>query len=148
MHVVGGGLQEDNTAGWPWSWTQAIRGHSSLPTLECTSVHLSHNGAIFMDAPLREQGSIKTICIIYMTEPRYVLYIHSRFWWAGVKIYSSCRLPKISLLCKFPHLLELTFTNLEWSATFFRPPALLTLFVWVPVSDFTQEALTFSNQQI
>ena len=148
MHVVRGGPQEDNAAGWPWSWTQTIRGHSPLPTLECTIVHLSYRGAIFMGTALREQGITESICIAHMTETRYGLYILSRFWRAGVKIYSSCRLPKVSLICKFPHLLSLTFTNLEWAATFFRPPALLALFVWGPVSDFTQEALKFSNQQI
>lgn len=148
MHVVGGGSQEDNAAGWPRSWSQTIRGHSPLPALECTIVHLSYRGAIFTDTALRKQGITETICIAYMTEPKYGLYILSRFWWAGVKIDSSCRLPKVSLICKFPRLLSLVFTNLEWAATFFRPPALLALFVWGPVSDFTQKGLKFSNQQI
>ena len=39
-----------------------------------------------MDAALRKQGISETICIAYMTEPRYGLYILSRFWRAGVKI--------------------------------------------------------------
>lgn len=100
MHAVRGGPQEDNAAGWPWSWTQTIRGHSPLPTLECTIVHLSYRGAIFMGAALREQGVTESICIAHMTETRYGLYT-LKILASWCKDLPSCRLPKVSLICKF-----------------------------------------------
>ena len=53
--------------------------------------------------------------------------------------------PRTSLICKSPCLLNLCLT--VWSVCLFLW-SLLTLFVWRPVSDFTQEASKVSNQHV
>ena len=55
--------------------------------------------------------------------------------------------PKTSFVNKFPCLLTLPLTNLEWSAFFFFW-SLLALHVWGSVSDINQEISDFVNQHL
>ena len=71
------------------------------------------------DTSMRESCVVETIWTIYVTKQLRPPYKPLRFWQAGAYSFSSCGHPRTSLICKFPCLLNLPPTNLEWSASFF-----------------------------
>ena len=75
---IGGGHEEDETAGWPTSSTGAIRG--SIPPSPVLEMYILPTvptvGAIFKAAALREQCVVETIWAVDVAEPREGPYVN------------------------------------------------------------------------
>ena len=82
------------------------------------STHHSHSQSCFKDAALREQcviwDHLDGICDWTQLRPLYTLLNSGGQGWRAHLVAT-----KFSLVCKFPCLLNLPRTNLEWSASFF-----------------------------
>lgn len=83
------------------------------------SAHCSHSQSCFKDTALKEECVVEPIWWVYVTEPSKGFYLTFKILVGGLRHLYFLQLPKTSLLCKFPCLLKLPPTNLEWSGSFF-----------------------------
>ena len=93
---VGGDVWEDVTAGWPASWTWAIRGSSPLPyPWNVRSACCSHSQSYFQGCNLERAiccpGHLDSVGDWTQSRPPYKLF---RFWKASVGIDLFCLRPR------------------------------------------------------
>ena len=91
-------------------------------SLDCKFCPLSLSRSCSCNVAVKQKYVVETIWMVYVTESSIKTSVWTftyRFWLASAKIYLSCTCPKqTSLVCPFPCLLNLTPTNLKWSASF------------------------------
>ena len=105
---VGRGHQEDTTAIWLMSWPWTVRGPSPPPLpFEWEVWSSSHSWSHFQGHSLERAmccwDRLVNTSDWILLRPKYKL---SRFWWAGVKICSSCNHPK--------HASDVSYLHVWW----------------------------------